>query len=74
MTRGPAAGAGTKPRPKPKRPKKRRFSNPGASFAKRLERYRPGLPQYTLEQLGAIYGHPAWQRRQDPTSSPSVTK
>jgi endonuclease-3 len=60
-------------RVKPRRPKKRRFSNPAASYAKRLERYRPGLPQYTLEQLATIYGHPAWERRQDPTSELILT-
>jgi endonuclease III len=63
----------TRPKAKPKRPKKRRFSNPGASFAKRLDRYRPGLAQYTLDQLATIYGHPAWQRRQDPTSELILT-
>jgi len=56
-----------------RRPKKRRFSNPGASYAKRLERYRPGLPQYMLDGLAGIYGHPVWERRQDPTSELILT-
>ena len=62
-----------RPRPKPKRPKKRRFSNPGASYAKRLERYRPGLVPFVLDGLASIYGHPVWERRQDPTSELILT-
>jgi endonuclease-3 len=61
------------PATRARRPKKRRFSNPGASYAKRLERYRPGLVQYTLDGLATIYGHPVWQRRLDPTSELILT-
>jgi endonuclease-3 len=60
-------------RPKARRPKKRRFSNPGASYAKRLERYRPGLVPFVLEGVASIYGHPVWERRQDPTSELILT-
>ena len=63
----------SKPRAKPKRPKKRRFSNPAASYAKRLERYRPGLVPFVLDGLASIYGHPVWERRQDPTSELILT-
>jgi endonuclease-3 len=56
-----------------RRPKKRRFSNPAASYAKRLERYRPGLVGYTLDGLASVYGHPQWQRRLDPTSELILT-
>jgi endonuclease-3 len=66
-------GATTKPRANAKRPKKRRFSNPGASYAKRLERYRPGLVPFVMDGLASIYGHPVWQRRQDPTSELILT-
>jgi endonuclease-3 len=69
--RGGAPGAKT--RPKPKRPKKRKFSDPAASYAKRLERYRPGLPDFTLSALAARYGHPTWERRLDPTSELILT-
>ena len=62
-----------RPKAKPKRPKKRRYSNPGASYAKRLERYRPGLVPFTLEQLAGLYGHPTWERRLDPTSELILT-
>ena len=56
-----------------RRPRKRRFSNPAASYAKRLERYRPGLPGYVLDGLASIYGHPVWERRLDPTSELILT-
>jgi len=55
------------------RPKKRKFSNPAASYARRLERYRPGLVRYTLDGLASTYGHPTWQRRLDPTSELILT-
>ena len=66
-------GAAPRPRPKAKRPKKRRYSNPAASYAKRLERYRPGLVRFVLDGLASIYGHPVWERRQDPTSELILT-
>ena len=36
------------------RPKKRKFSDPGRSYAKRLERYRPGLVPFVLDGLASI--------------------
>jgi endonuclease-3 len=60
----------TKPRA---RPKKRKFSDPARSYAKRLERYRPGLVRFTLDGLATIYGHPEWERRLDPTSELILT-
>lgn len=62
-----------KPATKRKRPKKRKFSNPGASYAKRLERYRPGLVRFVLDELDGLYGRPVWQRRLDPTSELILT-
>jgi endonuclease-3 len=56
-----------------RRPRKRRFSDPGRTWAKRLERYRPGLVRYVLDELGAYYGWPVWQRRLDPTSELILT-
>jgi endonuclease III len=67
------ASANPPKRPKAKRPKKRRYSNPAASYAKRLERYRPGLVPFVLYGLASIYGHPVWERRQDPTSELILT-
>jgi endonuclease-3 len=69
---GSAAPAGRKPKAKP-RPRKRKFSDPGRSYAKRLERYRPGLVRFTLDGLASIYGHPEWERRLDPTSELILT-
>ena len=57
----------------PKRPRKRRFSNPGRTWARTLERYRPGLVRYVLDELAASYGRPVWQRRLDPTSELILT-
>ena len=43
---------GPAPRAKPaRRPRKRKFSDPGRTWAKRLERYRPGLVPFVLEGL-----------------------
>lgn len=64
--------SGRKPKPRP-RPKKRRFSDPARSYAKRLERYRPGLVRFTLDGLEAVYGRPVWDRRLDPTSELILT-
>ena len=63
-----SAVASTKPRPK-----KRRFSDPGRSYARRLDRYRPGLVRFTLDSLASIYGRPTWERRLDPTSELILT-
>ena len=60
-------------RPKKRRPRKRKFSNPGASYAKRLERYRPGIVRFTLDGLAGLYGRPVWERRLDPTSELILT-
>jgi endonuclease-3 len=65
-----APGPEAKPR---KRPKKRKFSDPGRSYAKRLERYRPGLVPFVLEGLESLYGRPVWERRLDPTSELILT-
>ena len=55
------------------KPRKRRFSDPAASYAKRLERYRPGLVDFVLAGLAGIYGREPWQRRLDPTSELILT-
>jgi endonuclease-3 len=59
--------------PPRKRPRKRRFSDPGRTWAKRLERYRPGLVPWVLERLAERYGRPTWERRLDPTSELILT-
>ena len=70
MARSTAAGGARRPT---KRPKKRRFSDPGKSYAKRLDRYRPGIVPFVLDSLAALYGREAWQRRLDPTSELILT-
>ncbi|HSL34777.1 MAG TPA: hypothetical protein VK871_14065 [Candidatus Limnocylindrales bacterium] len=55
------------------RPKKRKFSDPAASYAKRLDRYRPGIVPFVLEGLAGLYGRETWQRRLDPTSELILT-
>ena len=67
-----AAAPATKPKRRP-RPKKRKFSDPGRSYAKRLERYRPGLVPFVIDGLESIYGRPVWERRLDPTSELILT-
>jgi len=74
----PIASGAPRPAPaaRPKKtqtPRKRRFSDPAASYAKRLERYRPGLVGFVLDGLASVYGREAWQRRLDPTSELILT-
>ena len=56
-----------------RRPRKRKFSDPGRTWARRLERYRPGLVPFVLDTLAERYGRPTWQRRLDPTSELILT-
>jgi len=51
-----SAAAGAAPAKK-RRPKKRKFTDPGSSYAKRLERYRPGLARFTLAHCVAQIGN-----------------
>jgi endonuclease-3 len=55
------------------RPRKRRYSDPGRSYAKRLERYRPGLVSFVLDSLASLYGREPWERRLEPTSELILT-
>jgi endonuclease III len=65
-------GPTTGPTPRP-RPKKRKFSDPARTYAKGLERRRPGLARYVLDTLAGAYGRPVWERRLDPTSELILT-
>ena len=47
-----ASAAASKPQRARPRPRKRKFSDPGRTWAKRLERYRPGLVPFVLDGLG----------------------
>jgi endonuclease-3 len=68
-----APKAATKPRPGRKAKPKRRKPNPYIAWAKRLERTRPGLTQFTLDALASVYGRPAYGRRWDPTAELVLT-
>jgi endonuclease-3 len=59
--------------PTRRRPRKRHFSDPGGTWAKGLERRRPGLVGFVLDELAGLYGRPTWQRRLDPTSELILT-
>ena len=65
-----ARAPGTKKRPR-RRP--RRFSDPGRTWAKGLERRRPGLVPFVLDSLAGLYGRHTWERRLDPTSELILT-
>jgi endonuclease-3 len=58
---------------KRKRPRKRRFSDPGRTWAKQLERFRPGLVSWVLDRLAERYGQPTWEPRLDATSELILT-
>jgi endonuclease III len=68
-----AASSASSRKPARRRPKKRHFSNPGRTWAKSLERHRPGLVRFVLGSLETLYGRPEWQRRLDPTSELILT-
>ena len=38
-----------------------------------MARYRPGLVEFTLDELAGVYGRPEWERRLDPTSELILT-
>ena len=60
-----------KPAKAKKRP--RRKVDALVAWKRRLERYRPGLVEFTLDGLATIYGQPIWERRLDPTSELILT-
>jgi endonuclease III len=68
----PVAKPAARKKSSPK-PRKRRFSDPALSYAKRLERYRPGIVPFVLDGLAGLYGRDTWQRRLDPTSELILT-
>src|SRR6188474_2765859 len=64
--------ATTKPKVRAKA-KKRRKPDPVVAWSRRIARYRPGLVDFTLNELAGIYGTPVWERRLDPTSELILT-
>lgn len=63
----PAAKAKAKARPQ------RRKVDPVVAWSRRMARYRPGLVDFTMNELAVVYGTPAWERRLDPTSELVLT-
>lgn len=65
------------PRPgrsgRPAARRRRRPADPARAWARTLDRTRPGLLPFTLDQLATVYGRPSWSRRLDPTSELVLT-
>jgi len=79
LTRSPASSEApakprttTKPKAKPKK-RKRAKPDPVVAWSRRIARYRPGLVEFTLDELAGVYGVPVWERRLDPTSELILT-
>jgi endonuclease-3 len=53
--------------------RRRRPADPARTWARRLERTRPGLVEFVLDALATLYGRPTWRRRLDPTSELVLT-
>jgi endonuclease-3 len=53
--------------------RKRRKPDPIRTWVRRVERTRPNLVADVLAGLATIHGHPAWERRLDPTSELVLT-
>jgi len=62
-------------KPKKRRAPRRRRKpvNPGRTWARRLERTRPGLVAFVLDKLAELYGRPVWQRAHDPMTELVLT-
>ena len=75
ITSRAATRATTKPKPRPKaKPKRKRAKpDPVVAWTRRIARYRPGLAEFTLDELAAVYGRPDFERRLDPTSELILT-
>lgn len=56
-----------------RRPRRRPRADPVKPWARRLKASRPGLVEYVLEGVEALYGTPHWQRVLDPTSELVLT-
>jgi endonuclease-3 len=64
----------SKPKAKARpRRRRRRAADPAKTWARSLERRRPGLVQFVLDALAGLYGRPTWQRRLDATSELVLT-
>jgi endonuclease-3 len=68
-----ATAKAAKPKKRRAPRKRRRAVNPGRTWARRLERTRPGLVAFVLGELAELYGRPVWQRVHDPMSELVLT-
>ncbi len=72
-TARPATKRAATRKPARRKPAKRRRPDPIKAWVKRLDRTRPGLTTYVLDQLAERYDRPVWERRWDPTSELVLT-
>jgi len=71
---GRPAEAKRKRPPKPRsKARRRRPADPAKAWARRLAKARPNLVEDVLAGLATLHGHPAWERRLDPTSELVLT-
>ena len=74
MSPGRPAEAKRKRPPKPRsKARRRRPTDPARAWARRLAKARPNLVEDVLAGLATLHGHPAWERRLDPTSELVLT-
>ena len=69
----PADGASQPRSRRPAEEAKREAGSRRSPGRRRIARYRPGLVEFTLDELAGIYGPPVWERRLDPTSELILT-
>ncbi len=67
------AAPGPSRRPQPSRRPRRDPDKEARTWARQLERKRPGLVAFVLDGLAAAYGRPVWQKRLDPVSELILT-
>ena len=68
----PCAPRAAKAKPKVVR-RRRKPADPAVAWAKRLERTRPGLVDFVLDELASLYGHPVRNPVHDPTTELVLT-
>ncbi len=70
---GATAKAGTLAKPVRRARRKPTPEQKARAYARRLERYRPGLVGFTMDGLADLYGRPVWSARLDPISELVLT-
>ena len=67
------SGATARARSSGKRGRRQTPQQRARAFARRVERYRPGLVRFTIDGLAGLYGRPTWTPRLDPMSELVLT-